>query len=268
MQKSLQEKVRGMLQRQKVRRRMAALLTVLSLCAAMGIFSLQMRPAATLSADADASATDLTPYITSVTITDNGSAITSGAEVGNGDKLDVSMAFSLPAGVITTANRSVQYQIPDGITVSAERSGNIFDKNNTRIASYTISTDGLITITAADDFADGSIMSGTVEFSGSASNSSTTDGKTVSFGDKSDTTITVKPDTSASGSDLSIGKWCDQKDSSGAYDGKFHYTIDVSTTKGTADTISLTDTMKDSYLVYDPGSFVVTGPHGTLDDRD
>ena len=49
MQKSLQEKVRGMLQRQKVRRRMAALLTVLSLCAAMGIFSLQMRPAATLS---------------------------------------------------------------------------------------------------------------------------------------------------------------------------------------------------------------------------
>lgn len=198
---------------------------------------------------AQAAPVDLSQYITGATFKDgSGNVITTATE---GESIVITISYNIP-DVLTSDNRTVTYQLPAGITIQTAQAGGVFNLAGDHMGTYTISTDGLVTITFDADRV-GAAISGTVSLSGSASNTST-DGKTTTSLVIGTSTLPIAP---ASTHDLSV-----EKSNSVQQDGKIHYTVTVSTTKGTENTVSISDVLTASGVTYDENSFAITGPNG------
>lgn len=195
---------------------------------------------------------DFTENITSVTVSrlENGQW-KPGTEFTDGDSVRVEINYTIPADTVGTDNQKIYYQLPDGIRLSKEESGTVYD-GQTPVGSYVISTDGLITITFNDTFADDKPFNGMIRFEGTLSADSDGGEQEIEFGGDGGT-ITVKPN--ASPTDIRVEK-------GGSYnkeDGKLHYTVTVSTTKGTEDTVTISDSFVtgNTSVAYDKGSFQI-----------
>lgn len=211
-----------------------------------------LRRAVLLAEDGERSSHDFVDNITSVTVSklENGQWVP-GTEFTDGDSVRVEINYMIPANTVGANNQTIHYQLPDGIRLSREESGTVYD-GETPVGTYVISADGLITITFNETFSDNRPFTGMIRFEGTLSAGENGEEQEIEFGG-SGGTITVKPSTSPT--DIHVEK-------EGSYnkeDEKLHYTVTVSTTKGTGDTVTISDNFGtgNTSAAYDQNSFQI-----------
>ena len=157
-------------------------------------------------------------------------------DLKDGDSILLDLSFTnLLQAAITAAGGVFYYQLPKGVWPSKEEVGNI--NNDASIGTYTISTDGLVTMTFNSSYtagADG--LEGSFGYSGKASLDSGKSSQKVDFDTSGGTTsVTITHAT-----DLSVAKTGAVSD-----DGKsISYTVTASSTKGTdPDTVTISDNL-------------------------
>ena len=194
---------------------------------------------------------DFSNNITSVTVSQqiNGQWV-AGTEFNDGANVRVTIAYTIPQGAVGTGNKTIYYQMPENIELSKTENGTVYD-NNVPVGTYTITQGGLITIVFNDHYADDRPFSGQIQFQGTLRADEGEDGTEVDFG--AGGTITVKPNPAPT--DVRVDKTGFHQDS----DGKLHYTLTVSSSKGTDGTITVTDAFESSNTnaTYDENSFQI-----------
>lgn len=203
---------------------------------------------------------DFAGNITSVTVAkeQNGQWVP-GTTFTVGDKVQVVIAYSIPADIVTKENKVIYYQLPQGIGLTEEETGDVTIGDQV-VGTYTITTSGLITITFQDNFADGRAFEGSIQFQGTVDASGEGEEDTIIFGGEGGT-ITVEPD--AGDTDLSITK-------SGTYDSaneKIHYTVTVSSEQGSDGPITVNDKFLSGGATCD-NNILITGPDGPVENAE
>jgi hypothetical protein len=214
-------------------------------------YSAMMLPSSMGVAGAEQQSYDFSNNITSITAAklQNGQWVP-GTEFTDGDSVRVNIRYSLPANVVGAGNQTIYYDMPEGISLANPESGTVYD-NGMPVGTYTITTDGLITIVFNDSFADDRPFSGEIQFQGTLSTKE--DGSETEINFCAGGTIMVKPSTSPT--DVQVKK-------EGEYnktDRKLHYTLTVSTTKGTGGKITVNDAFQstNTLATYDRDSFQI-----------
>lgn len=122
-------------------------------------------------------------------------------EFTDGDSVRVDISYELEANAVGTENKTIHYQLPDGITLAKQESGPVKDGNIT-VGTYTISEDGYIEIVFYDEFADDQPFVGTIRFEGQVWAKEGQDETEISFGDAG--SIIVRP--AKEPADVSVAK--------------------------------------------------------------
>lgn len=204
---------------------------------------------------------DLNTWITDVNYekTTDGKTWTSigagSVTVDSGTHVRVNLKYTVNAGVLTPTHNTLTYQLPKGLPMPDVVTGNIVDEsdkdkagNAKVVGSFTVDTDGKVTLTFTDEKFIGTDEKGGLPFTGTfkaavtASADNFEDEKEIKF--KDDCILTIKPKKA----DIKISKGSSDRDS--AFDnhpenGTFinHYMVTVGTTSGTKEQVFLTDTL-------------------------
>lgn len=204
---------------------------------------------------------DLNTWITAVNYekTTDGKTWTSigagSVTVDSGTRVRVNLKYTVNAGVLTPDHNTLTYQLPEGLPMPDVTTGNIVDEsdkdeagNAKVVGSFTVDTDGKVTLTFTDEKFIGTDEKGGLPFTGTfkaavtASADNFEDEKEIKF--KDDCILTIKKKTA----DIKISKGSSDRDS--AFDnhpenGTFinHYMVTVGTTSGTKEQVFLTDTL-------------------------
>lgn len=175
--------------------------------------------------------------------------------VESGTHVRVNLKYTVKPGVLTPTNNTLTYQLPKGLPMPDVVTGNIVDEsdkdkagNAKVVGSFTVDTDGKVTLTFTDKKFIGTDEKGGLPFTGTfkaavtASADNFEDEKEIKF--KDDCILTIKPKKA----DIKISKGSSDRDS--AFDnhpenGTFinHYMVTVGTTSGTKEQVFLTDTL-------------------------
>lgn len=204
---------------------------------------------------------DLNTWITDVNYekTTDGKTWTSigagSVTVDSGTRVRVNLKYTVNAGVLTPDHNTLTYQLPKGLPMPDVTTGNIVDEsdkdeagNAKVVGSFTVDTDGTVTLTFTDEKFIGTDEKGGLTFTGTfkaavtASADNFEDKKEFTF--KGGCTLTIEPKKA----DIKISKGSSDRDS--AFDnhpenGTFinHYMVTVGTTSGTKEQVFLTDTL-------------------------
>lgn len=175
-----------------------------------------------------------------------------GNEVESGTNVQVTVTYKLPAGTLKPDRRTLTYQLPKGLPMPDVVTGNIVDEsdkdkagNAKVVGSFTVDTDGKVTLTFTDEKFIGTDEKGGLPFTGTfkaavtASADNFEDEKKFTF--KDDCTLTIKKKTA----DIKISKGSGSPLITNRKDGTFvnNYEVTVGTTNGTKDPVILTDTL-------------------------
>lgn len=175
--------------------------------------------------------------------------------VDSGTRVRVNLKYTVNAGVLTPTHNTLTYQLPKGLPMPDVVTGNIVDEsdkdeagNAKVVGSFTVDTDGKVTLTFTDKKFIGTDEKGGLPFTGTfkaavtASADNFEDKKEFTF--KGGCTLTIEPKKA----DIKISKGSSDRDS--AFDnhpenGTFinHYMVTVGTTSGTKEQVFLTDTL-------------------------
>ena len=204
---------------------------------------------------------DLNTWITDVNYekTTDGKTWTSigagSVTVDSGTHVRVNLKYTVNAGVLTPTNNTLTYQLPKGLPMPDVTTGNIVDEsdkdeagNAKVVGSFTVDTDGKVTLTFTDKKFIGTNDKGGLPFTGTfkaavtASADNFEDEKEIKF--KDDCILTIKPKKA----DIKISKGSSDRDSAfenHPENGTFinHYKVTVETTSGTKEQVFLTDTL-------------------------
>lgn len=204
---------------------------------------------------------DLNTWITAVNYekTTDGKTWTSigagSVTVDSGTHVRVNLKYTVKPGVLTPTNNTLTYQLPKGLPMPDVTTGNIVDEsdkdeagNAKVVGSFTVDTDGKVTLTFTDEKFIGTADKGGLPFTGTfkaavtASADNFEDEKEIKF--KDDCILTIKPKKA----DIKISKGSSDRDSAfenHPENGTFinHYKVTVGTTNGTKDPVILTDTL-------------------------
>ena len=204
---------------------------------------------------------DLNTWITDVNYekTTDGKTWTSigagSVTVDSGTHVRVNLKYTVNAGVLTPTNNTLTYQLPKGLPMPDVTTGNIVDEsdkdeagNAKVVGSFTVDTDGKVTLTFTDKKFIGTDEKGGLPFTGTfkaavtASADNFEDKKEFTF--KGGCTLTIEPKTA----DIKISKGSSDRDSAfenHPENGTFinHYKVTVETTSGTKEQVFLTDTL-------------------------
>ena len=204
---------------------------------------------------------DLNTWITAVNYekTTDGKTWTSigagSVTVDSGTRVRVNLKYTVKPGVLTPTNNTLTYQLPKGLPMPDVTTGNIVDEsdkdeagNAKVVGSFTVDTDGTVTLTFTDEKFIGTDEKGGLPFTGTfkaavtASADNFEDEKEIKF--KDDCTLTIKPKKA----DIKISKGSSDRDSAfenHPENGTFinHYKVTVETTSGTKEQVFLTDTL-------------------------
>ena len=181
-------------------------------------------------------------------------------EFNNGDQIKTDIEYDIPAGILSTDNRVISYQLPDGVLPQGDLNGVVYSKGSA-VGTYTISSTGLIEITFNEDFVDsGSRIDGDVGFSGTVSSDNTKVDKDIIFGGKGGTITIKKEEETPETGDINI-----TKEGTLSTDKKtIEYKVTVSTVNGTKKTVTVKDylknaTYKKGVVIKDKDGKAVTG---------
>lgn len=172
--------------------------------------------------------------------------------VDSGTRVRVNLKYTVNAGVLTPTNNTLTYQLPKGLPMPDVTTGNIVDEsdkdeagNAKVVGSFTVDTDGTVTLTFTDEKFIGTDEKGGLTFTGTfkaavtASADNFEDEKEIKF--KDDCILTIKKKTA----DIKISKGSGSPLITNRKDGTFvnNYEVTVETTNGTKDPVILTDTL-------------------------
>lgn len=175
--------------------------------------------------------------------------------VDSGTHVRVNLKYTVNAGVLTPTNNTLTYQLPKGLPMPDVTTGNIVDEsdkdeagNAKVVGSFTVDTDGTVTLTFTDKKFIGTNDKGGLTFTGTfkaavtASADNFEDEKEIKF--KDDCILTIEPKKA----DIKISKGSSDRDSAfenHPENGTFinHYMVTVGTTSGTKEQVFLTDTL-------------------------
>lgn len=201
---------------------------------------------------------DLSTWITDVNYekTTDGETWTSigagSVTVESGTHVRVNLKYTVNAGVLTPTHNTLTYQLPKGLRMPDVMKGNIVDEsdkdkagNAKVVGSFTVDTDGKVTLTFTDEKFIGTDEKGGLPFTGTfkaavtASADNFEDEKEIKF--KDDCILTIKKKTA----DIKIIKGSGSPLITDRKDGTFvnNYEVTVGTTNGTKDPVILTDTL-------------------------
>lgn len=204
---------------------------------------------------------DLNTWITDVNYekTTDGKTWTSigagSVTVDSGTRVRVNLKYTVKPGVLTPTHNTLTYQLPKGLPMPDVTTGNIVDEsdkdkagNAKVVGSFTVDTDGKVTLTFTDEKFIGTDDKVSLPFTGTfkaavtASADNFEDEKEIKF--KDDCTLTIKPKKA----DIKISKGSSDRDSAfenHPENGTFinHYKVTVETTSGTKEQVFLTDTL-------------------------
>lgn len=201
---------------------------------------------------------DLNTWITDVNYekTTDGKTWTSigagSVTVDSGTHVRVNLKYTVKPGVLTPTNNTLTYQLPKGLPMPDVVTGNIVDEsdkdeagNAKVVGSFTVDTDGKVTLTFTDEKFIGTDEKGGLPFTGTfkaavtASADNFEDEKEIKF--KDDCILTIKKKTA----DIKISKGSGSPLITNRKDGTFvnNYKVTVETTNGTKDPVILTDTL-------------------------
>ena len=201
---------------------------------------------------------DLNTWITDVNYekTTDGKTWTSigagSVTVDSGTRVRVNLKYTVNAGVLTPDHNTLTYQLPKGLPMPDVVTGNIVDEsdkdkagNAKVVGSFTVDTDGKVTLTFTDEKFIGTDEKGGLPFTGTfkaavtASADNFEDEKEIKF--KDDCILTIKKKTA----DIKISKGSGSPLITNRKDGTFvnNYKVTVETTNGTKDPVILTDTL-------------------------
>lgn len=201
---------------------------------------------------------DLNTWITDVNYekTTDGKTWTSigagSVTVDSGTHVRVNLKYTVKPGVLTPTNNTLTYQLPKGLPMPDVVTGNIVDEsdkdkagNAKVVGSFTVDTDGKVTLTFTDEKFIGTDGKGGLPFTGTfkaavtASADNFEDEKEIKF--KDDCILTIKKKTA----DIKISKGSGSPLITNRKDGTFvnNYEVTVGTTNGTKDPVILTDTL-------------------------
>ena len=201
---------------------------------------------------------DLNTWITDVNYekTTDGKTWTSigagSVTVDSGTRVRVNLKYTVKPGVLTPTNNTLTYQLPKGLPMPDVTTGNIVDEsdkdkagNAKVVGSFTVDTDGKVTLTFTDEKFIGTDEKGGLPFTGTfkaavtASADNFEDEKEIKF--KDDCILTIKKKTA----DIKISKGSGSPLITDRKDGTFvnNYEVTVGTTNGTKDPVILTDTL-------------------------
>lgn len=172
--------------------------------------------------------------------------------VESGTRVRVNLKYTVNAGVLTPTHNTLTYQLPKGLPMPDVVTGNIVDEsdkdkagNAKAVGSFTVDTDGKVTLTFTDEKFIGTDEKGGLPFTGTfkaavtASADNFEDEKEIKF--KDDCILTIKKKTA----DIKISKGSGSPLITDRKDGTFvnNYKVTVETTNGTKDPVILTDTL-------------------------
>lgn len=201
---------------------------------------------------------DLNTWITDVNYekTTDGKTWTSigagSVTVDSGTRVRVNLKYTVNAGVLTPTHNTLTYQLPKGLPMPDVTTGNIVDEsdkdeagNAKVVGSFTVDTNGEVTLTFTDEKFIGTDEKGGLTFTGTfkaavtASADNFEDEKEIKF--KDDCILTIKKKTA----DIKISKGSGSPLITNRKDGTFvnNYEVTVGTTNGTKDPVILTDTL-------------------------
>lgn len=201
---------------------------------------------------------DLNTWITDVNYekTTDGKTWTSigagSVTVDSGTHVRVNLKYTVNAGVLTPTNNTLTYQLPKGLPMPDVVTGNIVDEsdkdeagNAKVVGSFTVDTDGKVTLTFTDEKFIGTNDKVSLPFTGTfkaavtASADNFEDKKEFTF--KDGCTLTIEPKKA----DIKIEKKSGSPLITNRKDGTFvnNYEVTVGTTNGTKDPVILTDTL-------------------------
>lgn len=201
---------------------------------------------------------DLNTWITDVNYekTTDGKTWTSigagSVTVDSGTRVRVNLKYTVKPGVLTPTHNTLTYQLPKGLPMPDVVTGNIVDEsdkdeagNAKVVGSFTVDTDGKVTLTFTDEKFIGTDEKGGLTFTGTfkaavtASADNFEDEKEIKF--KDDCILTIKKKTA----DIKISKGSGSPLITNRKDGTFvnNYEVTVGTTNGTKEQVFLTDTL-------------------------
>lgn len=181
-------------------------------------------------------------------------------------ELRFQLSYNLPEYTLSEENNTILYQLPSEIKIREEETGIVTNTGGDEIGTYTIDTNGLISITftSADYIAGNSSSNliGYIAFNMRAEDLSDSNpgSEGISFGDK----VTVYLDTTDvydNSEDLQVTK---TQSSINEETGEISYTVTVTSKGGTSEAITLTDTgfAGVASLTDGSGTVQVTGSNG------
>ena len=212
---------------------------------------------------------DLSNYITGITIGtkdaggQNYSTISGGTTtsyVGDGDDIQITINYSVSDGELSNDNNVVTYQLPNTISITEAQNGYVYTDGN-KVGTYTIDTNGLVTITFDTDSEYLTLtqaFTGYITFECEANLTGTGSSSEISFAGYS-TALNVAVVAGKNDCDIDTTKTASSKvkNTDGSY--TITYTVIVSTTKGTRGTVDVTDALSGmTGVTFDSASVSVT----------
>lgn len=219
---------------------------------------------------------DLNTWITDVNYekTTDGKTWTSigagSVTVDSGTRVRVNLKYTVKPGVLTPTHNTLTYQLPKGLPMPDVTTGNIVDEsdkdeagNAKVVGSFTVDTDGKVTLTFTDEKFIGTDDKGGLPFTGTfkaavtASADNFEDEKEIKF--KDDCILTIKKKTA----DIKISKGSGSPLITNRKDGTFvnNYEVTVETTCGTKDPVTLTDTLNTNQSGISAGDYLKGGTY-------
>lgn len=184
--------------------------------------------------------------------------------VESGTHVRVNLKYTVTAGVLTPTNNTLTYQLPKGLPMPDVTTGNIVDEsdkdeagNAKVVGSFTVDTNGTVTLTFTDqrfigtDDKGGLTFTGTFKAAVTASADSFDENKKIEF--KDGCTLTIEPKKA----DVVLYKLGAADGRYSSYPGiwkplvenlpdgtfKVNYVVGVETTNGTKNPVTITDTL-------------------------
>lgn len=131
---------------------------------------------------------------------------TNSTEFENGDQVRVTIEYSIPAGIITSENRTIHYQLPNGVLPNESLSGRVYWKGQ-EVGDYYIDESGLIVIVFDESFANGGeAIEGDIYFEGTVSSDNTEEDVEIQFGGDGGTITIKKEEEAQTTGDINVKK--------------------------------------------------------------
>lgn len=202
-------------------------------------------------------------YITNVSIqysNDNGYTWNNveNRNIKKDDILKFILDYEVPGGILSSTKNTITYQIPEEINIENAFEDNVYNKSGDIVGTYTISTNGLITIIFNEEFVEknnsGQAIIGNVGFTANVSNIETNNSGNVILDFTNNVSIQLEViDKYENTNDLQVEKQSQIVD---VANNIVEYTIIVSSENGTSDNITLNDLMLNGIKYYSDLSIV------------